>query len=156
MIDRVDHGVQRHEHESFAQRHLQADVLVEVGGHHAGGEEAHHPMGRRRLLAEKVQDAEEVVDVLELLHRLAREEARGIEIGRCVQPMPALDAGHLAVEELVHHPAEQLAIPHRVEARAAEVKGHLLARQQHAQSLARAESPGIRQRLQTCEHFAQA
>ena len=75
-----------------------------------------------RLAAEHRHDAQEVVDVLHLLERLAREELRGLEIGRVVQPVTDLDAGDLAVEELVEHPLEELAVPDRVELGAPEIE----------------------------------
>ena len=131
VIDGVDDAVQRHQHEPLAHRHLEADVLLEGGGHHPRAEEAHERVGRRGLLAEQVEDAQEIVHVLELLDRLPREEARGVEVGSGVEPVPALDAGDLAVEELVHHPAQERAVAARVEAGAAPVEGHLLAREQH-------------------------
>ena len=69
--------------------------------------------------------------MLHLLERLAREELRGLEVGRVVQPVTDLDAGDLAVEELVEHPLEQLAVARRIELGARKVEGHLLAREQH-------------------------
>ena len=97
------------------------------------------PVARKRtaacaglgLQAEHRHDAQEVIDVLHLLERLPREELRGLEVGRVVQPVPDLDAGDLAVEELVEHPLEQLLVARRIELGSAEVEGHLVAREQH-------------------------
>ena len=47
---------------------------------------------------------QEVVDVLELFERLLGQKARRAEIGSVVEPVAALDAGDLAIEELVEHP----------------------------------------------------
>ena len=91
-------------------------------------------MGLCLCLAEKVEDAQEVVDVLELLDRLPGEEARRVEIGRVVQPVAALDAGHLAVKELVDDPAQDLPVARGDQARASEVERHLLARKKHGYS----------------------
>src|SRR6267143_5587885 len=128
VIESVDDAVQGHEDESLAHRHLEADVLFEGGGHHPRAEEPHQSMRRGGLLADEIEDAQEVVDVLELLHRLPREEARSVEIGSRVEPVAALDAGDLAVEELVHHPAQERAVAARLQSRAAPVERHLLAR----------------------------
>ena len=73
--------------------------------------------------------------MLHLLERLPREELRGVEVGRVVEPVTDLDAGDLAVEELVEHPLEERAIARRVELGAAEIERHLLARQQHDKSV---------------------
>ena len=110
VIERIDHRVERLEHEAFALRHLERDVLGPRAAHHAGREEAHRGMCGLGLAAEHRHDAQEVVDVLHLLERLPREELRGLEIGRVVQPVTDLDAGDLAVEELVEHPLEQLLV----------------------------------------------
>src|SRR5438128_1783890 len=88
-------------------------------------------MNRASLRTEQIEDAQEVVDVLELLDGLAREEPRRVEIGRLVQPMAALDAGDLAVQELVDDPAEQGAVALRRQASRPEIERHFLARKQH-------------------------
>jgi hypothetical protein len=90
--------------------------------------------GTRRQ-PERGHDAQEVVDVLHLLERLPGQEARGVDVGGVVQPVADLDAGHLAVEELVEHPAQELAIALRIELGAAEVERHLLAGEQHGAKL---------------------
>ena len=131
MVDGVDDRIERHEHEPFAEGHLQAHVLLEARGHHSGREEAHDAVGRSGRFAEQIEDAQEVVDVLELLDGLAREEPRRVEIGRLVQPMAALDAGDLAVQELVDDPAEQGAVALRRQASRPEIERHFLARKQH-------------------------
>src|SRR5207237_5385456 len=100
------------------------------------------PLHAGRSLPQELEDAEEVLHVLELLDRLAREEARGLQIRRLVEPVAALDAGHLAVEELVHHPCEQLAVALRLEPGAREIERHLLAREQHVGKVSTARRGG--------------
>src|SRR5439155_753144 len=131
VIDGVDHAVQSHQHEPHAERHLQADVLLEAAGHHSRAEEPHHAVRRRGRLAEQLEDPDEVLDVLELLDCLAGEEAGGLQVRCPVQPVSALDPCHLAVQELVRHPAEQAPVAIRVQPRSAEIERHLFPREQH-------------------------
>ena len=145
VIDGVDHAVQSHQHEPFAERHLQADVLLEAAGHHSRAEEPHHAVRRRGRLAEQLEDPEEVVDVLHLLERLAREKFGGLEIGRVVEPVADLNAGDFAVQELVGHPAEQAPVAIRVQPRSAEIERHLFPREQHVGKVST-----CRRRLGTC------
>ena len=69
--------------------------------------------------------------VAHYVERLAREKLRGLEVRRVVEPVTDLDAGDLAVEELVEHPFEELAIAGGLELGAAKIERHFLARQQH-------------------------
>ena len=131
MRDGLDDSVEGHQDEAFAERHLQAHMLLEARGHHPGAQEPDQAVGGRRRLAQELEDAEEVLHVLELLDGLAGEEARSLQIGSVVQPAAALDAGHFAVQELVHHPGEQPRVALGMKLRAAEIEGHLLAREQH-------------------------
>ena len=86
--------------------------------------------GPRRRPQEGV-DAEEDPDVRELLTRLPGEEGGGLEGGSAVEPVSDLDAGHLAVEELVDDPREQRAVAGQPEARLAEVEAQLVATHAH-------------------------
>src|SRR5580692_7531203 len=64
--------------------------------------------------------------------------------------MAALDAGDLAVEELVEDPAEQLRIARQAELGASEVETHLLAAQKHPAGFRREVRMSVR-----CFHGSQ-
>ena len=88
-------------------------------------------------------DADHVAHMLQLFDGLLGQKARRRKVRRIVEPLADLDAGHLAVEELVHDPGEDLAVGRGIEPVTPEVERHLLAREQH-----RLKSPAASGRAQ--------
>ena len=108
-VDGVDERLEDGKHQALADGHLGRHVLGVVRAHRAGGEEADHRVGRPGRGSEEAW-IEEDADVRELLGRLPGEEGGRLQRGRGVEPVADLDAGDLAVEELVDDPAEELLV----------------------------------------------
>src|SRR5215471_11667441 len=97
-----------------------------------GHQEADDRVRGTRLRTEQAHDANEAVDVLQLLERLSGQKTCRFQVRRLEQPLADLIRRHFAVKELVEQPAQHPAIGLGIETRAAEIEGHLCAREQHA------------------------
>ncbi len=131
MFERIDEPVEHREHITFAERHLETNMLVPVITHHARRKKTNRGMSRPRRGGENLEDLEKPINVLQLLHRLARKKIRRIETGRPIEPMSNLDPRHLAVEKLIEDPDEKLPVPLHIKPRAAKIKRHLFPRENH-------------------------
>ena len=131
--DRRRERVKNSQDEPFAERHLEADVFPPGSAHHPGRHEFHGRVGISGHYAEEILDSPDPLHVRELFGRLTREETRGRERRRPVEPMTALDAGDLAVEELVEDPREKITVTRLtgIEAGASEIVLKLISLDQH-------------------------
>src|SRR5262249_28738478 len=93
-------------------------------------------------------------DVGELLGRLTGEEGGGLQGRSAVEPVPDLDAGHLAVEELVDDPSQEGAVARKPEARSAEIEAQLVPA--HAHGLSRCGHGGTLARQRTRHRLPRA
>jgi membrane dipeptidase len=131
LVDGVDEGLEDGEHHALAHGHFAAHVLGEVSPHAPGGEPADHAVCRPRPGAEQRVQPEEDTDMGQLLGGLPGKEGRRLKRRCPVQPVAALDARHLAIEELVEDPSQQGGIPRQPEPRPLEVEAQGLAGDQH-------------------------
>ena len=131
MLERIDEPVEHREHITFAERHLEAHMLVPVIRHHPRRKKANRGMSRPRCGGENLEDLEKPIYVLQLFHRLARKKIRRIETRRPIKPMPNLDPRHFTVKKLVEDPYEKLPIPLHIKPRPPKIKRHLPSRKNH-------------------------